>query len=245
MLGQNDQLELSCRKSSATGWPFSVQQGVLDSQPGLLLDKRVKLLATIGTSRPGSLIHKTIHDTGNGRIICLFLMPVNHVTNRGGLNQVRNYSIIKSTWFNCTRVSGDILAQGMDYRLRDLLDILWPRDPWEGISISIGRSWTIDNVTFLYSSHYSFNTLFIHHTIHSLIMLFIHSSYYSSIHHTIHSFIHHTVNSFTILFIHSSYNSFIHHTIHSIIILFIHSLIHSPIHSLTHSLTHSVNIRYI
>ena len=201
-LGQNDQLELSCWRISATGWPFSVQQVVLDSQPGLLLDKRLKLLATIRTSRPGSLIHKTIHDTGNGRIICLFLMPVNHVTNRGGLNQVRNYSIIKSTWFNCTRVSGDILAQGMDYRLRDLLDILWPRDPWEGISIWIGRSWRIDNVTFLYSSHYSFNTLFIHHTIHSFIMLFIHSSYYSFINQTIHSLI--------ILLIHSPYYSFIH-----------------------------------
>ena len=145
-LGRNDQLELSCWRISVTGWPFSIQQVVLHSQPWLLFDKRLELLTAIGTRRPGSIIHKTVNNTGDGRIICLFLMPVNHPANRGGLKQIRNNSIIKCTRLNSTRIGGNILAHGMDHRRRNLLEILWPRDSWEGISITIGRSWTIDDV---------------------------------------------------------------------------------------------------
>ena len=140
------QLELSCWRISVTGWPFSIQQVVLHSQPWLLFDKRLELLTAIGTRRPGSIIHKTVNNTGDGRIICLFLMPVNHPANRGGLKQIRNNSIIKCTRLNSTRIGGNILAHGMDHRRRNLLEILWPRDSWEGISITIGRSWTIDDV---------------------------------------------------------------------------------------------------
>ena len=109
-LGLNDQLELNCWGISVSSWPFSIQQVVLHSQPWFLFDKRLELLTAIGTSRPGNIIHKTVNNTGDGRIICLFLMPANHPTNRGGLKQIRNNIIIKCTWLNSRRIGGNSLT---------------------------------------------------------------------------------------------------------------------------------------